>query len=519
MICRGKNAGFFKGSLNEFKAATMDIDWLSRYRSLTLEVRNFIDGRWRSLEGADAIEKWSSRDGSLICRFPGGDLQQADDAVASARRAFEDGRWSKLPVQRRKDILYKLAALIEEHHEEFALLECVDVGKPISDALGIDVPAAAATIKFNAEVADKCYGSVYAADHSSLSYQLRRPLGVVAGIIGWNFPLLLAAGKIGPALATGNSLVLKPSELTSFSAARVAELAIEAGVPEGVLNVVHGGAAIGAALAHHQDVGLVTFTGSSSTGKSLLVASGQSNMKRLMLECGGKSPNVVFDDSPALDTVAEAIVARAFWNQGQVCTASSRLLVQHNIKEELLRRVIDKSAALQPRDPLMRETRFGALVSQAHQKKVLNYIAAAKDEGAKLAYEGDWSVPVEAGFYVPPVIFDDVTSDQRIAREEIFGPVLSVMSFRDEKEAVKIANSTNYGLSAILWTKDLARAHRVTHGVSAGWITVNATDKPMGGPGHGVLSVGGHKESGIGTEGGGEGLEAYMSRTAVQLFV
>jgi acyl-CoA reductase-like NAD-dependent aldehyde dehydrogenase len=241
-----------------------EIDWIRRAQALTPRVRNFINGRWKAASEMPSIEKFGPRDGQLLCRFGAGDATDVNEAVASARRSFEDGRWSMAPVQHRKECLHKLATLIEEHREEFALLECLDVGKPISGALNFDIPAAAADIRFSAEAVDKIYGAVYAVDRTSLSYQLRRPTGVVAGIVGWNFPLLLAAGKIGPALATGNSLILKPSELTSLSAARVAELAIEAGIPEGVFNVVHGGPVVGAALAHHQGVDLVSFTAYSS---------------------------------------------------------------------------------------------------------------------------------------------------------------------------------------------------------------------------------------------------------------
>ena len=496
----------------------LSIDWLGWAKDLKLHVRNLVDGRWREPGGDQVIDKYGPRDGRLLCRFAAGSIQDAHEAVAVARHAFEDGRWAKMPVQRRKDVLHKLACLVEQHRDELALLECLDVGKPIRDAFYFDVPAAAATIRFGAEAADKLYGKVYGADASSLSYELHRPLGVVAGIIGWNYPLVLAAAKIGAALATGNCLVLKPSELTSFSAGRIAELALEAGVPAGVFNVIHGDAAIGAALAHHRDVDLVTFTGSTNTGKKLMAASGESNMKRMILECGGKAPNLVFEDSPALNAVAEGIVARAFWNQGEVCTASSRLLIQEDIKDELLSIIVTKIKALSLGDPLNPNTKFGALISEKHKKKVLSYINSSEDEGARLVYQSQSPTPDEAGFYLPPVIFDNVSPNQTIAQEEIFGPVLSVMSFRDEEDAIRIANSTIYGLSAIMWTKDLGRALRVTHGIKAGWIVVNATDKPTGGPGVGVLSVGGLRESGIGREGGLRGLEDYTSQTAVQFF-
>ena len=322
------------------------INWIDKAQALTVRVRNFVDGRWQADRGGEQLQKYGPRDGRLLCQFGAGQAADADAAVASARRAFNDGRWSKLPTQRRKDILYKLAALVDEHREELALLESLDVGKPITDAFNFDVPVSAANIRFSAEAADKLYSKVYAADATSLSFECRRPVGVVAGVVGWNFPLYLAAQKVGPVLATGNTLVLKPSELTSLSAARLAELAAEAGVPEGVLNVVHGGPAVGAALAHHRDVDLLTFTGSSRTGKELLVASGRSNMKRLILECGGKAPNIVFDDCPDVDAVADNIVAAAYWNQGEVCVASSRLLIQAGIKDELMKKVIDRKSVV-----------------------------------------------------------------------------------------------------------------------------------------------------------------------------
>jgi acyl-CoA reductase-like NAD-dependent aldehyde dehydrogenase len=501
------------------EAAIGSPDWLSRAEQLSPCVRNFIGGRWAPESSSEPLKKFSPRDGRLLYEFGRGSAHDADTAVAEARRAVKDGRWSKLSAQHRKEVLQKFALLIEQHSEELALLECVDVGKPISAALSFDIPVSAALIKFNAEAADKTYGHVYAADGSGLSYQLRRPLGVTAAIVGWNFPLVLAASKIGPALAAGNSLVLKPSELTSLSAARVAELALQAGVPEGVFNVVHGGPELGEALARHRDVDLLTFTGSTRTGKRLLVAAGESNMKRLILECGGKAPNIVFDDAPRLEAVAEAVVARAFYNQGEVCSASSRLLIQESIKDQFLPLLIEKASALRPGDPLIAQTTFGAAVSEGHKAKILGYIDDGKRQGARIAYQSDAAVPHERGFYVPPVIFDRVAPDQKIAQQEIFGPVLSVMSFKDEQDAIQIANDTIYGLSAILWTQDIARAHRLTQAVKAGWMVVNATETPMGGPGIGVIGIGGHKESGIGVEGSIEGLGEYMSKTSVQYFV
>jgi acyl-CoA reductase-like NAD-dependent aldehyde dehydrogenase len=499
--------------------ASRCVDWIARAGALRIEVRNFIGGISVAADGAGVLRKANPRDGSELYSFASGSMRDVEAAVMSARHAFVDGRWSRLPAHRRSDVLYRLAALLREHSEEFGLLESLETGKPIKDALGSDVPAAIAKFRFCAAAGDKLASQVYGVDPGNLSYQTRRPLGVVGGIIGWNFPLVLAAEKIAPALATGNSLVLKPSELTSLSAVRLAQLALEAGVPEGVLNVVHGSQEVGSALARHQDVDMITFTGSSRTGKLLLVAAGESNMKRLMLECGGKAPNIVFGDAPDLAAVADAIVARAFWNQGQVCTASSRLVVQEDIKDALLRLVIERASVLHPGDPLKEQTTFGALVSAGHREKVLGYVASGEREGARAIYQASTRDPLPGGFYVNPVIFDQVSVPYRIAQEEIFGPVLSVLTFRDDEEAVRIANSTIYGLSAIVWTRDLGRAHRMSQSIDAGWIVVNATASPTGGPGPGILPIGGHKQSGTGVEGGVDGLKAYTRESAIQLFV
>jgi acyl-CoA reductase-like NAD-dependent aldehyde dehydrogenase len=465
------------------------------------------------------MTKQCPRDGRVLCQFGVGEPADVEETVARSRRAFDDGRWSARPVEERKAVLAKLASLIEVHREELALLESLDTGKPITDALTIDVPTAALVLRSAAETVDQLHSKVYAADASSLSYQLRRPMGVVAGIVGWNFPLVLAAQKIGPALAVGNCLVLKPSEFTSLSTSRVAELALEAGMPPGVLNVVHGGPSLGSALAYHRDVDLLTFTGSTRTGKRLLVAAGESNMKRLILECGGKGPNIVFADSPSIEAVADAVLRRAFWNQGEVCSASSRLLVEQSIHDELMQLILKKAAAWIPGDPLRAETTFGALVSAMHKEKVLGYIESGKREGAHLLHQSPCDPPFPEGYYLPATIFDRVSPDHRIAQEEIFGPVLSVISFKDEAEAIRIANGTIYGLTAIAWTRDLGRAHRLAQGIRAGSVIINATVSPAGGPSEGIVSVGGHKESGIGVEGGLEGLEGYTSQTAVQFFV
>ncbi len=496
-----------------------NIDWITRSRALPLVVHNLVEGRCEPPSGGDMVAKYGPRDGRLLYELPGADSDAVSRAVGSAQQAFRDGRWSAMPVARRKDILRKLAALLRAHQDEFALRESLDVGKPIADSLSFDVEAAAETIEFAAEAGDKFYGKLYSVDSSSLSYQLLRPVGVVGAIVGWNFPLLLSASKIGPALATGNSVVLKPSEVTSLSASALAKLAMDAGLPPGVLNVVHGGPAVGAALANHSAVDLLTFTGSTKTGKEILLASGKSNMKRLILECGGKAANIVFDDSPDLEAVADAVVARAFYNQGEVCTASSRLLVHENVKNDLLGLVASKTAALRPGDPLHHDTKYGAVVSEQHKLKLQRYIESGVEQGANIVYQCDSAPPIDGGFYIGPLIFDQVHSNYRIAQEEIFGPILSVVSFRDEEEAIRIANDTVYGLSAIVWTRTVGRAHRVAQAMQAGWVVINAAPRPHGGPRMTVMSIGGHKQSGLGLEGGIEGLQQYTSSTAVQWFV
>jgi acyl-CoA reductase-like NAD-dependent aldehyde dehydrogenase len=494
------------------------VDWAQRAELVRPLVRSFIEGQHGVVSG-EQLAKFSPRDGSFMYAVPLARSDEVNQAIGSSRRAFRDGRWSGLSIQRRKEVLYALADLIEAKVEELALLECMDVGKPIREAYRFDAPIAARNLQFTVESADKHYSKVLGTDRTSVSYEVVRPLGVVAGVIGWNFPLHLAIQKLGPALVTGNTLVLKPSEVTSLSALRLAELAIEAGLPPGVLNVIPGDSGSGKLLAHHPDVDLLTFTGSSQTGMDLLVAAGRSNMKRLLLECGGKAPNIVFEDCGDLDTVADSVVASAFWNQGQVCVASSRLLIQKSIKDKFLQAIIRRMASLVSGDPFNPDTTFGPLVSRAHAEKVLSYVHEAEKTGLELVYRGECAPPFPGGFYVPPVIFDGVKAEHKIAREEIFGPLLSVMAFEDAAEAIELANGTVYGLSAVVWTQSLSRAHLMTQSIDAGWIVVNATDKPSGGLGEGVMAVGGHKRSGVGVEGGVEGLNAYLRKSAVQWHV
>ena len=499
-----------------------NINWVAKAQNTDLSVRNFINGCHTDIRPGDSIiSKHSPRDGRLLYEFSSGSGNDVKDAVANARGALEDGRWSELSLQQRKTVLQAWANLVETHQEELALLDCLDVGKPITSALNFDLPFAAATLRNCAENMDKLF-SPSGSDGGMMAYQLRKPIGVVGSIIGWNFPLWMAAIKAAPALAMGNSLVLKPSEFTPLSATRLAELAIEAGVPPGVFNVVHGnGSTVGAALAHHPDIDLLSFTGSSATGKKMLLAAGQSNMKRLMLECGGKSPYIVFDDCPAdLDFIAADVVETAFHNQGEWCSAGSRLLIQDSIKDKLLPKIIELAAELKPRDPLDPDSNFGPLINEPHLQKVLAYIDSGQQEGAKLILGGqrvqvDTGDTDSQGYYLEPAIFDQVNPQQKIAQEEIFGPVLSVITFKDEAEAIQIANNTCYGLAAYAATENLGRAQRLAQRLNAGHLSIVGTSSFSGG---GVeLGLEPQKQSGFGHESGMAGLAAYTVSTSVNL--
>ena len=494
-------------------------NWHQQANTAELNVQNIINGQESDCGGANTLKKYAPHNGELLYQFGEGNSDTVNAAVTSAREAFNDGRWSDLSVAERKTVLLKLADLVEANTETFALYESLDVGKPITNALYNDVASSVHALKESVANIDHLQGFC-GSDNGMLAFQLRKPVGVVAGILGWNFPLSLAAAKVGPALITGNSLILKPSEFTSLSTCLLAKLALEAGVPAGVFNVVHGaGATVGDAIAHHNDIDLLSFVGSSATGKRLMTAAGASNMKRLILECGGKSPYLIFDDCPSdLDAVAEDIVATAFPNQGALCIAGTRLLIQDSIKDTLMPKIIAAAKKITPADPLNPDTTFGALVNQAHMDKVLSYIQSGLEEGADLVCGGKQVNQDSGGFYVEPTIFDKVDNQKhRIAREEIFGPVLSVITFKDEAQAIALANDSCFGLSSYAATENLARIHRLGKALKAGSVNVMSASHSQGGN-VGGLSVEGHKQSGFGYEMGIAGLAAYTVSTVVCAF-
>ncbi len=495
-------------------------DWLAAAKNLDLQVRPFINGRLVDSRSDKTFTKYNPADGTVLAEFGEGSVEDVNAAVAAAGQAFADGRWSNLPVTRRQEILLKLADLIAANAEELALCDSLEVGKPIGHALNVDLPLSQLTLRHDAQAAGRLLGEVYPTDSRSLSLTMRVPRGVVAGIVGWNFPLALALVKVAPALVTGNCMVLKPSELSSLSALRLARLALEAGVPEGVLNVVPGvGSIVGEALARHMDVNMLSFTGSTATGQRLMVAAGQSNMKKLLLECGGKSPNIVFDDCPDLETVAGAVVGKMYFNQGQVCTAGTRLLVQENIRPRLLELILARSAGMTPGHPLDPATGFGPLVSRPQMDKVLGYIQAGREAGAELLLGGRQVLADSGGYYVEPTVYAGVHSRMKIAQEEIFGPVLSVINFRDTDEAIQIANDTIYGLSATVWTRDLTRAYKLIRGIRGSMINVRATATPSPGAAFGALPTEPHNQSGHGIEGGLDGLKEFTYLRTAEIFV
>jgi 4-guanidinobutyraldehyde dehydrogenase / NAD-dependent aldehyde dehydrogenase len=490
--------------------------WQSRAAALTPRGEALIDGRRLAAHSGETFDCISPIDGRKLAVVASCDAADVDLAASAARRAFDRGDWARQPPAARKRVLLRFAELVAQHTEELALLETLDMGKPIRDSLRTDVPATVRCLRWYAEAIDKIYGEVAPTGPDTLAMITREPVGVVGAIVPWNFPMVMAAWKIAPVLAAGNSLILKPSEKSPLTALRLGDLALEAGLPPGVLNVLPGyGQTAGKALALHMDVDCIAFTGSTTTGRTILQYAGQSNMKRVWLECGGKSPNIVMADYPDLPRAAQAAAEAIFFNQGEMCSAGSRLLVQESIRQPMLAEIARVARTLQPGDPLDPQTRLGALVDEPQTRRVLEYIETGRTEGAQLLLGGR---RVDGGrlggCYVEPTVFDAVRPAMRIAREEIFGPVLAAISFTELDEAIRIGNDVIYGLAAAIWTRDLGAAHRTARALRAGVVYVNCYDADDI-----TVPFGGYKQSGFGRDKSLHAFDKYteMKTTWIEL--
>jgi len=474
--------------------------------------RLWIAGKPSECASGKKIDVINPATGELLTTAERGDAADVDRAVQAARQAFESGPWPKLNASERSKLLWRIGELIDQHRDELVMLESLNTGKTLKGARGGDMKPSSDIFYYYAGWARNLHGEVIPVDGPFLNYTLREPVGVVGMITAWNYPMLLAAWKVAPALATGCTCVIKPSELTPLTTLRLAEICQEAGVPDGVVNVVTGyGPEAGEALGQHMDVDKIAFTGSIRSARALLKASGESNLKRLSLELGGKSPNIIFPDADL-----DAAIPAAFWaiyaNKGEVCSAGSRLLLHKDIHDQFLERLVDKARNMRVGNPLDPKTEMGSQISQGQLDRILGYIKSGVDEGAKLECGGERDVEGDKtkGFFVKPTIFSGVKPQMKIAQEEIFGPVLATMKFEDEEEAVAISNGTVYGLVSAVWTKDVGRAHRLARQIKAGvvWInTYNGFDS--------AAPFGGYKQSGFGREMGAHALESYTQVKSV----
>jgi acyl-CoA reductase-like NAD-dependent aldehyde dehydrogenase len=490
-------------------------DYRTRISQVSYRNQAFVNGKFAAAQSGMTFDCISPIDGQVLTKVASCDKEDVERAVKAARMVFEKGAWSQMAPVQRKRILLRWVSLIEKHTQELALLETLDVGKPITHSQAVDLGSTIKCLQWYAETADKVYDELAPARPDSISMITREPIGVVGCVVPWNFPLLMASWKLGPALATGNSVILKPAEQSPLSSLRIAELAAEAGLPDGVLNVLPGfGETAGQALGCHMDVDMIAFTGSTEVGKYFLRYAGESNMKHVALETGGKSPNIVFGDVADINHAAATAAAAVFYNSGQVCTAATRIIIQEKIKDQFVELVAKHADKWRPRDPLDPKTSMGSMVDESQMERVLNYIDIGRKEGAKVAFGGERAKLNSGGFYVEPTIFDDVKNSMRIAQEEIFGPVVATITFKDDEEAVKIANDTIYGLQASLWTRDITRAHKVARALRAGTVNINSTDG-----GDITAPFGGYKQSGIGRDKSLHALEKYqqIKHTYIQL--
>lgn len=485
------------------------VSWKEAARQVRWSIQPFIDGRYVASEASGVLDNINPAIEEPLCRFSVGTAAEVDKAVSVARRRFAQGVWSEAPPSRRAEVLTRLADLMVRNQAELALLDSLEMGKPIRAALDDIEKFAAPYLKGWAGFATKLVGECAPLDSSTLMFNTYEPRGVVGAITPWNFPSVNVIYKIGPALAAGNTVVLKPSELSPSSALKIAELALEAGLPEGVLNIVPGlGSTVGAALASHPDVNMVSFTGSTGTGRKIMELCARSNGKPVLLECGGKSPQVVFDDVSDLDAVADGTAESLLRNSGQVCSAHTRLVVHERVREALLEKIIDRARQRVPGDPLDEKTTFGPLASPLQRDRVKAYIESGLRAGAHAVLQGP--IRESGGCYVSPTIFDRVDANMSIVREEIFGPVLCVQAFSTDDEAIALANATEYGLTATVWTRDMGRVKRAAHAIRAGVVYVRTSGREGPDPGC-MLSYEPQKATGFGSEVGLRGLQSYST--------